>query len=102
MATPGVYSNPAQEAADLDDNEKEAFEQGHDVDLPIKTEIDVERDVERASRTSTPAEKDQNLLVGWDGDKDPENPLNWPASRKWVTISILSFITLITSGYPFK
>jgi hypothetical protein len=95
MATPGVYSNPAQQATDLDDKEKEAFEQGHDVDLPIKTEIDVEREAEQASRKSTPVDKDQNI-VGWDGDNDPENPLNWKASKKWLIVAILSYITLIT------
>jgi hypothetical protein len=95
MATPGVYSNPEQQAADLDDKEKEAFEQGHDVDLLIKTEIDVEREAEQASGKPTPIETDQNL-GGWDGDKDPENPLNWKASKKWLIVAILSYITLIT------
>ncbi|KAI8711261.1 MFS domain-containing protein [Fusarium sp. LHS14.1] len=39
-----------------------------------------------------------NFTVGWEEppDQDPENPLNWSASRKWSIIGILSFITFLT------
>jgi multidrug resistance protein len=37
--------------------------------------------------------------VWWDEpvDQDPQNPMNWGAVRKWVTIAILVFITFLTS-----
>lgn len=34
--------------------------------------------------------------VTWDGPDDPENPMNWPDSKKWTNISILSILTLVT------
>ena len=39
-------------------------------------------------------------IVDWDGPDDQENPLNWPAKRKWANIAILSTITLLTSVTP--
>jgi hypothetical protein len=98
MTTPGVYSNPAQEAEDLDTKSKEAFEQGHDADLPINTSTrgsDVEKDAEgQVSKVST-VEADPNDVF-WDGPDDPQNPLNWTAGRKWGNVAILSLVTLIT------
>ena len=35
-------------------------------------------------------------VVNWDGPNDPENPLNWPASKKWTNIAFLSAITFLT------
>ena len=40
-------------------------------------------------------ERDQNV-VDWDGPDDPENPLNWPAKKKWTIIAALGAVTLIT------
>ncbi|KAK7734328.1 hypothetical protein SLS57_000020 [Botryosphaeria dothidea] len=42
-----------------------------------------------------PQEDDRNL-VGWDGDDDPENPLNWTSKKKWTNLALLSLVTLIT------
>ena len=39
-------------------------------------------------------------LVDWDGPDDPENPLNWPAKRKYMNIALLSIITLLTFVAP--
>ena len=33
--------------------------------------------------------------VWWDGDHDPVNPMNWPSSKKWGTIAIVSTVTFI-------
>lgn len=35
----------------------------------------------------------------WDGPDDPENPMNWPDSKKWTNISILSILTLVTYAF---
>ena len=35
-------------------------------------------------------------LVTWDGDNDPQNPMNWPEKKKWSNLGILSLLTLIT------
>ncbi|KAK4943292.1 hypothetical protein LTR10_017135 [Elasticomyces elasticus] len=35
-------------------------------------------------------------VINWNGPDDPENPLNWPASKKWTNIAFLSAITFLT------
>jgi hypothetical protein len=34
--------------------------------------------------------------VWWNGDDDPENPMNWSPSRKWGTVTLVSGLTLLT------
>jgi hypothetical protein len=36
------------------------------------------------------------FVVDWDGDDDPENPLNWPSRRKATNIALLSCLTFVT------
>ena len=35
-------------------------------------------------------------VVDWDGADDPRNPMNWPESRKWINVAVISSITFIT------
>ncbi|KAF2016704.1 MFS general substrate transporter [Aaosphaeria arxii CBS 175.79] len=35
-------------------------------------------------------------LVDWEGDNDPENPMNWPDSKKWTNIIVLSSLSVVT------
>ncbi|KAH3464355.1 hypothetical protein KXV78_000279 [Aspergillus fumigatus] len=35
--------------------------------------------------------------VTWDGPNDPENPKNWPASRKWMVFIPMSLFNLLSS-----
>lgn len=42
----------------------------------------------------------ETLLVEWQGEHDPECPLNWPAARKWLITIISSlggFVCLVSS-----
>ncbi|KAL2756983.1 hypothetical protein ACRALDRAFT_1049216 [Sodiomyces alcalophilus JCM 7366] len=48
-----------------------------------------------AASTNSKIERDPNV-VDWDGPDDPENPLNWPESRKWLGLSLISAMTLVT------
>ena len=48
--------------------------------------------------------QDENIiLVVWDGPNDPENPMNWSISRKWLTTALLCsmclFIGLATAAF---
>lgn len=63
------------------------------------------RDVEKglpADATSekepavTDAEHDPNI-VDWDGDADPENPLNWSARKKWYANLMRCGDTMLTT-----
>lgn len=57
-------------------------------DLPDTTE-DVKTNIEKADLDAD--------AIGWEGDDDPENPQNWPESKKWGMVVILAFITFLTS-----
>ncbi|KAK6436337.1 hypothetical protein LTR95_007468 [Oleoguttula sp. CCFEE 5521] len=66
---------------------------GHDADVE-KAGPDVP--ITEKSGTETAAiERDPNI-VDWEGDDDPECPLNWTPARKWGNIAVLSAITLLT------
>ncbi|KAI1864240.1 hypothetical protein JX265_008611 [Neoarthrinium moseri] len=55
-------------------------------------ETDIEAGGEKPQSTN---ETDPNV-VGWDGPLDPQNPMNWPDSKKWLNISLLSLLTIVT------
>ena len=38
--------------------------------------------------------------VFWEGEKDPKNPMNWPASKRWSNIVVISLISIVTYVYP--
>lgn len=119
MSTPATYSNPEKEAQDLDDKTAEAYEQGHDADIPSKrahaaSNLDVEKGVQSAAvstnsdrtlggdpsaEAEAEAEQDPDI-VDWDGPDDPENPMNWPPRKKWTLIFILAMVTLVTYVLP--
>ena len=41
------------------------------------------------------AEHDPNI-VWWDGDDDPQNPMNWTQKKKYGHVAIISAITFVT------
>ncbi|KAF1950325.1 MFS general substrate transporter [Byssothecium circinans] len=41
-------------------------------------------------------DEDDPNVVFWDGPDDPENPLNWPAKKRWGTVAIVSGLTFLT------
>lgn len=117
MSVPASFPNPAFESRDLSNEEvKRAYEEGHDADLmsilapglrhengPFDTDLE-KGDHPSAAASEAPTEvgempepKDPNT-VWWDepADKDPANPMNWSAKKKWGNIFILSTITFVT------
>lgn len=38
---------------------------------------------------------DDDNTSGWDGPNDGQNPMNWSSTRKWMTIALVTAITLI-------
>lgn len=58
-----------------------------------ETDKDLEKgDAEVEKKKTAEPVKDPNLIV-WDGPNDPENPMNWPASKKWIITVVLGFMT---------
>lgn len=41
-------------------------------------------------------EHDDSQVVGWDGENDELNPMNWPAGKKWGMLALVSVMTFIT------
>lgn len=56
----------------------------------VSTTMPSDSEMERNSQIEDPQ------IVGWDGPDDPENPLNWPESRKRINLILLSVLTVIS------
>jgi multidrug resistance protein len=56
------------------------------------TEKDLEKGDTAADKKHKEPAKDPNLIV-WDGPNDPENPMNWPARKKWIVTIALGLMT---------
>ena len=58
-------------------------------------------DFDVASRCSTDAGcrsehvRDVDLVVGWEGPDDPDNPRNWTRRRRWILTLVVSLFTFI-------
>jgi len=75
---------------------------GHDAAIPsnagIVNEHGIDMTVTDIGKDSQPvglADSDPNI-VWWDGDDDPENPLNWGPWKKWnndYIVAVTSFVT---------
>ncbi|KAK1845974.1 major facilitator superfamily protein [Colletotrichum chrysophilum] len=37
-------------------------------------------------------------IVDWNGPDDLDNPMNWPESRKWVNLMVMSILSIISQG----
>ena len=46
---------------------------------------------------ATQTEPGSEFVVWWDGphDQDPENPMNWSSTRKWLNICVISIISFL-------
>ncbi|KAI1776658.1 MFS general substrate transporter [Hypoxylon cercidicola] len=81
-----------------DRTEKEYVAASPDMDsLTIGLDTESDQDVEKGldiQETKT-NENDPNV-VDWDGPDDQENPMNWTEKKKWLNISILSIMTVVT------
>jgi len=45
------------------------------------------------NNNNTDNNSSQEIIVGWEGPDDPENPMNWASSRKTFTIVMVSAVT---------
>jgi Na+/melibiose symporter-like transporter len=54
------------------------------------------RERERITFAPIPESDLDQGIVGWDSQDDPNMPLNFPTRKKWMIITLLSAITLLT------
>lgn len=69
-------------------------ESTHSIDKEdVEKQDTFDREDQVASKTRS--SHDPNV-VDWDGPDDPENPMNWPASKKIANIGLVSLITFLS------
>lgn len=104
----GTDSDSTRHAGDVPSvsGEKEiiqlaAFED-HDADIPSNAGVINEHgigmtavDIEKDSQPAGLADNDPNI-VWWDGDDDPENPLNWKPWKIWSDVYTVAVISSVT------
>ena len=95
MSTAEKSTSPVDEGRRKDVEDLEAGSTQHTLESNINTQ-NVPADFVKENGGSS--DQGSDLLVWWDepADQDPTNPMNWPDSRKWVTIAVLSSITFLT------
>jgi hypothetical protein len=71
---------------------------------------DIEKVAGRESSSTTPSRRSADStdaiqtqeaqneanVVWWDGEDDPENPMNWSSFRRWGAIAVVSGVTFLT------
>ena len=96
--------NPADSSLTLAASSQDTL--GH-VDTAVAekntTQVDAEA-LKNVSSNEESSQDEESHLVHWDGDYDPQNPLNWSPARKWTIIgliSISSFNVYVLEGMIF-
>ena len=73
---------------------------GHDIERatvqsPKSDDVKEKASIHEIASSSS----DDEYLVGFDGDDDPQNPLNWSRKRKWAMVTMLSTATFVAYSY---
>ncbi|KAH6648263.1 major facilitator superfamily domain-containing protein [Truncatella angustata] len=84
-----------QGSPDTKDPEKSTMDISLDPDNST-LEPDNEVDIEAGNDKRESADEVDPNTVDWDGPQDPNNPMNWPDKKKWLNVSILSLLTIVT------
>lgn len=75
--------------------------------MAVRSELELENGTSPAA-TSTEKEEQSTSSqsdaspIDWDGPDDPEMPLNWPKSKRWINTMAVSTLTLLTFVFPEK
>jgi hypothetical protein len=64
-------------------------------DVPAQ-EIDTKPQTAEGSALEDEKPPQDPNVVGWDGDDDPANPLNWSIKKKWTNGGLLAAMTFLT------
>ncbi|KAL2680325.1 hypothetical protein Neosp_007922 [[Neocosmospora] mangrovei] len=70
-------------------------ENGAAAPMPRATTPPATEDIELSQKDTINVAPDGDI-VDWDGLDDPENPMRWPDSKKWLNIILISILTLVT------
>ncbi|KAL5339579.1 major facilitator superfamily domain-containing protein [Aspergillus crustosus] len=90
---------------DNDDNDDIDEENGGNPELQVRNGIVTEKDHDLEANAQGPADLQKPKtagstqdpkLVTWAGPDDPDNPKNWPMSKKWAIVLMVSSYTFIS------
>ncbi|PMD23913.1 MFS general substrate transporter [Hyaloscypha hepaticicola] len=87
----GQRLNSRQQYDDTFDGNEVIEGSGDDTDLERGDGSNDEEKAEQLRRKES-KQTDPNLIE-WDGPDDPENPMNWPTSKKWIVTLALGMMT---------
>jgi DHA1 family multidrug resistance protein-like MFS transporter len=82
------YDFPAQEGETVNNSSAEDLGER---DLE-KADEEANKKKAQLPRNNSQKKKDPNLIE-WDGPDDPENPMNWPVTKKWIVTVALGLMT---------
>lgn len=88
-----MSSSAAEEPSKLKESDPEIHDEGGVAAEAAAAAVDSKDEGAGQQHESTSLEP---ILVDWDEPTDPQNPINWPSSRKWGTVGILSLMCLLT------
>src|SRR5882757_103808 len=78
----------------------------HSMPIPIPaTELDLEKTASKTSRRTTKSTRSDRVVTtaqDWDGEDDPDNPLNWPTAMKiyhTLVPALQCFTMYVVKGY---
>lgn len=85
-----------EKPTNMDDSRSNIVLEGEEINSGSGS-VDEGKDLENGDRykeeqQSKGEEKDPNLIE-WNGPDDPENPMNWPSSKKWRVTITMGFMT---------
>jgi DHA1 family multidrug resistance protein-like MFS transporter len=87
----GLRLNSRQQYDDTFDGNEVREGSADDTDLERGDQSSDEEKAEQLRRKES-KQRDPNLIE-WDGPNDPENPMNWPASKTWIVTLALGMMT---------
>ena len=81
-------------------SEKSSSSPHHQTNVFAK-DRDQPADVEKLDQIADAADQPEKAprnpnIVDFDGPDDPALAINWSSSKKWTTVAVLSFLTLVT------
>ncbi|RQM04528.1 hypothetical protein DH86_00004445 [Scytalidium sp. 3C] len=90
-------SSSAKQSTHIEDKESDGekgISNGEDVDYSAAAESIESKKEETQNTAVMPNEKENDPnLVGWEGPDDPQNPQNWPKSKKYLVTVLYAILT---------
>jgi hypothetical protein len=79
--------------------------------IPTPSELETQQHTQELGDTSVakvPGEDEisfhdsNTIIVDWDGENDPANPMNWPKAKRISQAVLVSAITMVTLVSPLR